>query len=88
MAKNQYIVGAYTTSPNLYTWNESSELRYYTGLKSLKSIKGLELPFWGASIHPFDDNWLFNNIDPQWNNIVTCIPGTMKRLENDPYFSF
>tara|TARA_B110000438_G_C15800460_1_gene644921 strand:- start:868 stop:1857 length:990 start_codon:yes stop_codon:yes gene_type:complete len=86
MAKNQYIVGAYTTSPNLYTWNESSELRYYMALKSLKSIKGLELPFWGESIHPFDDNWLFNNIDPEWNNLVTCIPGTMKRLEIDPYF--
>ena len=82
----QYIVGAYTTSPNLYTWNEKSELSYFKALKSLKSIKGLELPFWGDSIHPFDDDWLFNNINPEWNNIVTCIPGTMKRLEIDPYF--
>ena len=38
----QYIVGAYTTSPNLYTWNEKSELSYLKTIKSLKSNKGLQ----------------------------------------------
>ena len=32
----------YTTSPNLYSWNEKSELSYFKSLKSLKSNKGFQ----------------------------------------------
>ena len=38
----KYIVGAYATSPNLFTWDENSELNYFDGLKKLQSIRGLE----------------------------------------------
>ncbi|MCS5624707.1 MAG: DUF4862 family protein [Candidatus Marinimicrobia bacterium] len=83
---NRYIVGAYATSPNLVTWDENSELTYFNELKKLPSIRGLELPFWGESLHPFDDEWLLSNLDPKWENVLTCVPGTMRRLDNDPYF--
>ena len=82
----KYIVGAYATSPNLFTWDENSELNYFDGLKKLQSIRGLELPFWGESLHPFDDQWLLSNLDPKWENVLTCVPGTMKSLETDPHF--
>tara|TARA_Y100000590_G_scaffold180640_1_gene205873 strand:+ start:21257 stop:22267 length:1011 start_codon:yes stop_codon:yes gene_type:complete len=82
----QYIVGAYATSPNLFTWDKESELNYFNRLKKLTSIRGLELPFWGESLHPFDDQWLLKNLDPHWQNVLTCVPGTMRYLERDPYF--
>ena len=83
---SRYIVGAYATSPNLVTWDEKSELTYFNELKNLPSIRGLELPFWGESLHPFDDRWLLSNLDQNWENVITCVPGTMKSLENNPRF--
>jgi hypothetical protein len=82
----RYIVGAYATSPNLFSWDENSELVYFNLLKKLPSIRGLELPFWGESLHPFDDQWLLLNLDPNWENVLTCVPGTMKSLETNPRF--
>ena len=84
--KGKYIVGAYATSPNLFKWEEDSEKQYFNQLKKLSSIRGLELPFWGDSIHPFDDNWLLENIEPSWVNVLTCVPGTMKSMESDSNF--
>lgn len=84
--RSNYIVGAYVTSPNLFTWDEPSELEYFSYLKQLKSIRGLELPFWGESLHLADDEWLLNNLDPTWENVLTCVPGTMKYLTDDQMF--
>ena len=39
----KYIVGAYTTSPNLFTWDPITEKKYFNGLKSLDYLLGLEL---------------------------------------------
>lgn len=83
---SRYVVGAYATSPNLFSWDEKSELVYFNLLKELPPIRGLELPFWGDSLHPFNDQWLLSNLDPKWENVITCVPGTMKRLEIDPFF--
>ena len=82
----RYIVGAYATSPNLFSWDQDSEFTYFNKLKELNSIRGLELPFWGESLHQFDDQWLLSNLHPNWQNVLTCVPGTMKNLESDPYF--
>jgi len=84
--RGNYIVGAYATSPNLFKWNADTELQYFDELKKLSSIRGLELPFWGDGLHPFDDKWLLENIDPSWMNVLTCVPGTMQEMENDPSF--
>ena len=32
---SRYIVGAYATSPNLFSWDENSELVYFNLLKKL-----------------------------------------------------
>jgi hypothetical protein len=82
----RYIVGAYATSPNLFSWDENSESIYFSHLKNLPSIRGLELPFWGENLHPFDDQWLLSNLDPKWENVLTCVPCTMKSLENNHFF--
>jgi len=81
-----YIVGAYATSPNLLFWDEKSEKIYFNSLKKISSIRGLELPFWGQSLHPFDDQWLITNLDPKWENVLTCVPGTMKSIKSNSYF--
>ena len=81
-----YIVGAYATSPNLVTWDEKSELIYFNLLKKIPSIRGLELPFWGENLHPFNDQWLLSNLDPKWENVLTCVPGTMKSLVTNHHF--
>lgn len=52
----------------------------------LNSIRGLELPFWGENLHPFDDEWLLSSIDPKWENVLTCVPGTMKSIESNSSF--
>ena len=31
--KGRYIVGAYATSPNLFSWDEKTELNYFNRLK-------------------------------------------------------
>ncbi len=84
--RDRYIVGAYATSPNIYKWDQETELQYFNELKKLPSIRGLELPFWGDGLHPFDDRWLLENIDPSWENVLTCVPGTMKSLQTDSNF--
>ena len=84
--RGRYIVGAYATSPNLFSWDKDSEGAFFDRLKDLNSIRGLELPFWGESLHQFDDEWLLLNLHPNWQNVLTCVPGTMKNLGSDPYF--
>jgi hypothetical protein len=84
--QNQYIVGAYTTSPNLFSWDEPSEREYFAAIRKIRAIRGLELPFWGKSLHPYDDEWLLSNLDPAWENVLTCLPGTMVNLADNIHF--
>ena len=84
---NRYIVGLYATSPTLINWNKNAEKRYFDAIKeSINNIRGLELPFWGHSLHPFDDNFLLENMDPSWEHVLTCVPGNMEAIKNDPHF--
>ncbi|MCZ2721020.1 DUF4862 family protein [Marinomonas sp. 15G1-11] len=80
-----YFVGAYASSPTGELWNPELESEYYAKLKTLQNIKGLEHPFLGT-LHPHDDAWFLNNIDPSWNFVFTCIPGTMNELGKNPDF--
>ena len=83
---NKFLVGAYATSPTLNNWNENLELEDFNSLKKNSLIGGLELPFWGTSLHPFDDEWLLSNLSSRWENILTCVPGTMNFIKDNPYF--
>jgi len=84
-----YIIGAYATAPSLATSPslsqvKASELIFYEKLiESIPQIMGLEIPFFGHDIHRFGSDFLLNILRPEWNNVLTCIPGTMKNLSID-----
>jgi len=78
-----YFVGAYAASPNTAGWDPELEARYYARLRALPGIKGLEHPFVG-SLHPHDDAWFVQHIDPNWRFVFTCIPGVMAAMVKNP----
>jgi len=83
----KYIVGAYATAPSLGTENKSLEQRFYDNLiDSIPEMRGLEIPFWGEDIHQFGSEFLLDIIKPDWDNVLSCIPGTMSSLANMPAF--
>ena len=86
MAKNNmfekgFIVGAYTSSPNLFSWNESLEEEFFVKFNKLDNVRGLQIPFWGESLHPNNDDYYLSLLKPEWEHVITCVPGTMKRME-------
>ncbi len=83
----KYIIGAYATAPSLNSNDKSLESSFYNKLiKSIPQIEGLELPFFGSSIHQFGSDFLLKFIKPEWNNVLTCIPGVMANLSKNPHF--
>jgi hypothetical protein len=80
-----YFVGAYASSPNVNGWDKTLEKEYYDQLKTLTNMKGLEHPFVGK-LHPHDDDWFLENIDPNWDVMFTCIPGIMDAIGQNPNF--
>lgn len=85
IAKPSFIVGSYVASLSLRQWQPDNEAAFYTELKKRPLIRGLEHGFYGQ-LHRYDDDWFLKNIDPRWDFIFTCIPGTMERLESNPNF--
>jgi hypothetical protein len=83
----KYIIGAYSTAPSLGSNNLEDEEKYYKLLlNSVPNIRGLEIPFWGDSIHKFGTDFLFQYINPEWENVITCIPGSVMSLPANPKF--
>ncbi len=83
----KYIVGAYATAPSLVNNNKLVEREFYANLiESIPEIRGLEIPFFGESIHQFGSNFLLDIINPNWENVLSCVPGTMSSLSNNPKF--
>ena len=84
----KYIVGAYATAPSLGNNNDKSiEHKFYEKLiESIPEIRGLEVPFWGKEIHQFGSDFLLDIIDKNWDNVLSCIPGSMSKLANNPKF--
>jgi hypothetical protein len=81
-----YIIGAYATAPSIKS-NKLLENSFYERLiESIDNIRGLEIPFYGDDIHRFGRNFLLNHIKPSWNNVLSCIPGTMNGLSKNPHF--
>ena len=74
-------VGAYAAAASL---DESAEAALYQGLAEMH-IAGLEQPFNGR-LHARDDGWLIDQIRPDWTLVLTTLPGTMERLEDDKHF--
>lgn len=83
----KYIVGAYATAPSLGIEDKALERDFYERLiKSIPEIRGLEIPFWGEETHCFGSGFLLDIIRPDWDNVLSCIPGTMRFLANAPKF--
>jgi hypothetical protein len=83
----KYIIGAYATAPSLADNDKLNEHKFYEKLiESIPEIRGLEIPFWGKEIHQFGSDFLLDIIDKNWENVLTCIPGSMSKLANNPKF--
>ena len=83
----KYIVGAYATAPSLGISNKDKEHEYYQKLvQVIPEIRGLEVPFLGDAIHSFGSDFLLSLMLPNWENVLSCIPGTMYALATMPTF--
>ncbi|MCX2780480.1 DUF4862 family protein [Microbulbifer thermotolerans] len=81
----KYILAAYATAPVTETWQPELQARYLNGIKQLGNIRGIEHPFTGH-LHPHDDQWFLENIDPGWDFVFTGVPGIMQRLGDHAAF--
>ncbi|MDO8526110.1 MAG: DUF4862 family protein [Deltaproteobacteria bacterium] len=79
----RFIVGAYVSSISLRGWNEKDETLFFQSLRERPSIGGLEHAFYGT-LHRYDDDWFLKNIDPTWDFVFTCLPGTTETLKTEP----
>jgi hypothetical protein len=78
-------VGAYAASPSANGWNPEIESQFYQGLRSLPAISGLEIPFLGT-LHAQNPEWFLEQLSPDWNSVLTPIPGVMNTLAQAPNF--
>lgn len=80
-----YIVGAYAAAPPPNTASSEVVAAFYDALAELPDVRGLELP---CHDHPAAtrDAWWSAKLRPEWDYVVTTIPGTMARLQPDPQF--
>lgn len=84
MKKNRgLIAGAYVASISLRRWDVADETVFFKELKARPDITGLEHAFYGK-LHRYDDNWFLEHIDPAWDFVWTCLPGTTETLKTEP----
>lgn len=83
----KYLIGAYATAPSLALDDVELERKFYRQLiQSIPDIQGFEIPFWGEEVHKFGPEFLFEFIRPEWDHVLTCIPGSVKGVEENPNF--
>jgi hypothetical protein len=70
------IVGAYPALPEV-----PQQQQFYEGLGRVPSIRGLELPYGQAGGNPWPAG-----APESWSAVVTAIPGTMQRLNQEKTF--
>ena len=60
---------------------------FYRSLKqNIPDILGLEIPFFGSSIHQFGDDYLINMLNHDWKNVITCVPASVYALKKNCHF--
>jgi hypothetical protein len=77
-------IGAYAASPSANGFDIQTESLYYEGLRSFRFVSGLEIPFLGT-LHS-EPNWFLDQLSPQWDSVLTPIPGVMNTLAKDAHF--
>jgi hypothetical protein len=83
----KYLIGAYATAPSLALDDIELEREFYEQLiQSIPDIQGFEIPFWGEEVHRFGAEFLLEFVRPEWDHVLTCVPGSVKGLEKNPSF--
>lgn len=77
------LVAAYAAMPP-GAFDPKAEAAIYDGLKAL-GVAGVEQPFFG-SLHRHDEGFLLDQLRPDWDVVLTTLPGTMDRMKEDPAF--
>lgn len=80
-----YFLSAYNAAPTTLSWDSADEHALLRGLADDHRVSGLELPF-DTALHRTDEKWLLQQIPPNWEIIITLIPGTVSRLKTDAQF--
>lgn len=83
--KPKWIVGAYSASPTRFDWVPAEEDEYLSGIYSIPSLRGLEVPFTGT-LHKFDEAWFLTRIPKHLDIVVTLIPATTAAVRENPKF--
>ncbi len=81
----KYIVGAYATAPQTEQWDAQVQADYLNGIKGLANVAGIEHAFAGH-LHPEDDAWFLENVNPEWEFVFTGVPGIMGNIGRNPLF--
>jgi len=81
----KWIVGAYSASPTRFDWVPAEEDEYLSGIYSIPSLRGLEIPFTGT-LHKFDEAWFLERIPKHLDIVVTLIPATTAAVRENPKF--
>ncbi len=84
MAK-RWFLGAYAGYANFAAeWKTpENEALYREGLLTLPHLRGLELPFY-HDFHETDVPSLMAWLPSEWDYLITCLPGTMNSLAENP----
>lgn len=77
------LVAAYAAVPP-GAFDPMAESAVYEGLEAL-AVAGLEQPFFG-SLHRHDEGFLLGQLRPDWDIVLTTLPGTMDRMKEDAAF--
>lgn len=81
----RFFVAAYTSAPSSHAWDPALEGRFYEELRGDERIRGLEQPVL-PGLHAHDEEWLLGALAPDWELVLTTIPGVMQRLRTMPSF--
>lgn len=82
---NEYVVGAYPSSPAHRNWDPVVEAELFSLLSNDSRVGSLELP-WTGHIHPHDINWIHSHFPQNLNALITTIPFVMGQLgKNSQY---
>ncbi|WP_279205520.1 DUF4862 family protein [Obesumbacterium proteus] len=73
-----FIVGAYPCAPSFHQLERDQETAFWRGLADVEGIGGIEQPCL-ENLHPYGDDYLFQQIPADWQIVVTAVMETMRR---------
>jgi hypothetical protein len=81
----KFFVGAYTSAPSIHAWDPPREEEFFRQLRSQEVVRGLEHPY-VDKLSAHDDGWFLHQLHPDWELVLTTIPGVMQRMKELPRF--